>query len=175
VKSRDLIEALLAVLGVYQLIQGLSLAVLIIPFGSRAQEADSWPSLSIAIGAVVPIVLGACLLTTRGKLADRLSSSSEAAPTAAPDNLLETLLGVCGVYFVVSALAAGASVLTGDYLRADFLSELSGQVPRLDEKWAPRIRVLVQLGLGVGLAVGSSGVAAALRSIRAAGRRRTAV
>ena len=174
-KSRDLIEALLAVLGVYELTQGLSFVAFLVPFGAGAQEADSWSTLSTAIGAAVPIVLGGCLIAMRGSLADRLSSPNGSAVTASPDNLLEALLAVSGVYFVVAALATGAGVVTGDYLRADFLSELSGQAPRLDEKWAPRIRVLVQLALGIGLAVGSRGVAAGLSSLRAAGRRRTAV
>jgi len=79
VKSRDLIEALLAVLGVYELIQGLSFIAFLIPFGAGAQEADSWPSLSTAIGAAVPIALGGCLLAMRRKHQGRLGVLSTAA------------------------------------------------------------------------------------------------
>jgi len=171
VKSRDLIEALVAVLGVYELIQGLGAIAYIIPFDGNA---EAWPSVSIVLNAAVLLVLGAGLLATRGWLADRLAPSTDEA-AAVPGTLMETLLAAAGVYLVVVALASGAAVAASDYLRAYFVRELSGQPAQLHEVWPPRVRVLVQLGLGVWLAVGRSGIAAALTSLRRAGRHRTAV
>lgn len=172
-KSRDLIEALLAVLGVYEVIQGIGLTAFYISFGAGSL-ADELPPLPTAIGAAIPIVLGSFLLAVREKLADRLSSVSESAAIATSENLLETLLAVAGVCFVVSALATGAAVAMRDYLRAGLVSELSGQAPRLDEEWAPRMRVLVELALGIWLSVGNRGIAAALAALRSGGRGRTA-
>jgi len=80
VKSRDLIEALFALLGVYEVIQGLAFAGFCIPFGAAAQEGDSWPSLSTSIGAVVPLVLGTGLIATPRSLRCAPPNESGAPP-----------------------------------------------------------------------------------------------
>jgi hypothetical protein len=164
VKSRDLIQALIAVLGVYELLQGLHL----LPF--LIQQAGHEGSFAMAAGVVVPFVLGVLLIALRGLLAERLASPDGGSLHGESGELLETLLAVAGVYFVVSSLATAAALATGEYLRADIRRELFATPARADEVWPPWIRVLVELSLGVGLAVGSRGIAALLRSMRAAGR-----
>jgi hypothetical protein len=175
VKSRDLIEALVASLGVYEVVQGLNALGYLVPLGEAA-DLESSRYVSAVAYCAVPILLGACLLLGRARIADHLAlPGSDSDPGSDSGGFLESLLAVAGVCIAISAIAAGAAVATGDYLRADLLRQLSGEPPRADEIWPPRVRVLVQFVLGVGLALGRSGLAEALRSLRRGGRSGTAV
>jgi hypothetical protein len=166
--ARDLIEALLAVLGVYELLQGIGVAIFYLPMSLSSEGHEG--GVPFAGGAVL-IGIGALLLVNRRWLAHRLSPSSQFEAVAPPIDLLEALLAVAGVCFAVSALVSGAGVVGDVLFREGLRSHASGEALRYAEVWPPLVRPVVEFVLGIGLALRSSGVAGALRSFRAAGRR----
>jgi hypothetical protein len=169
VKSRDLVEALVAVLGVYELIEGLTRAAWLFPVEVGASPPESTLYVSAtAFSAAVPIFLGSALILMRTQIAERLSPKNGAA-TAAPDDLLESLLTAAGVCLFVLAVASGAEVLVRMAWQGDPLSELFVH-PHFE--WTDLVHAGVQLGLGLVLAIGSRGIAATVSSIRHAGRQR---
>ena len=119
-----------------------------------------------AFAALLPLFLGGGLVLARRSLAERLAAKRDSEPEA-PGDLLESLLAVAGVCLIVFGLGARAGTFVGLLRRPEPWLELLQQ-PR--DEWAALVRALVQLVAGLGLALGSEGVAAALRSLRTAGR-----
>jgi hypothetical protein len=104
-RARQLVEGLLAILGIWYLVDAVVqlpfLAGLFLAFGEHAVTTTRPAFDYLAISAALKLVIGSCLLVARARLATKLTPSDVGNGDIAPLSWLAPAFAVVGLYFAV--------------------------------------------------------------------------
>jgi len=171
-RPRELGVVLFTFFGLFLVYQGI---VFFTGFAGRLVESRGlfdpypWSLPFAALPALLGVGPGVICIVFRNRLSDRFFGDidpSRAGPAPdAPEDWRAFWVGLIGVVFVVLALRDIA------YAAATAIfPEVPAAESRAFEVWPPRIRLAVQLVLGLFLVLGAPGLVGAWTSLRSAGR-----
>lgn len=180
-RPRELGVVLFTFSGLYLVYQGVLALTDVLPRVITVLESrglfDQYPFgiLFASVAVLASLAAGVVCIALRNRLSDRffgdIGASGEApapAPTFVPEDWRAFWVGLIGVILVVLSLRDIAYMVSTAIIRN---AEVPGGIQSLAfEVWPPRIRLAVQLFLGLFLVLGAPGLVGAWTGLRAAGR-----